>query len=248
MAQLHNGHLTTEQLSAFFDKQLSLEEQAAFDAHMSTCQECQRRLADLRLTVALLRALPEEEVPRSFVLPSRLAPFQERPVRQGAATTPISHDRRAWLLTLRRSVRTVSALAAVLALIFIISGILPSLHFGAGETTTSAPVPTSASPPTGASKATSGAQTPQASRTTTIGPQEHAAATKTPPPTQIAGPTPTATAASNTGIGPQTEHTPPVPPLLDLGQSQGRLILGTLLLALSIIGLIVTRRRRGTAH
>ena len=247
MAQLHNGHLTTEQLSAFFDKQLSLEEQAAFDAHMSTCQQCQRRLADLRLTVALLHALPEEEVPRSFVLPGRLAPFQERPVRQGAATTPVSQDRRAWLLTLRRSVRAVSALAAVLALIVIISGILPSLHFGTGETT-SAPVPAPASTPSGASKATSGAQTPQASGTAILGPNQHAAAKNTPPSTKIAGPAPTATAASNTGIGPQTERTPPVPPLLDLGQPQSRLFLGALLLALSIIGLIVTRRRRGTAH
>jgi anti-sigma factor RsiW len=246
VAQLHNGHLTTEQLSAFFDKQLSLEEQAAFDAHVSTCQECQRRLADLRLTVALLRALPEEEVPRSFVLPGRLAPFQERPVRQGAATTPVSQGRRVWLHTLRRSVRAVSALAAVLALIFIISGILPPLHFGAGETA-SAPVPASASSPTGASKAASGAQTPQAARTAILGPHEQAAATKTPPPTQIAGPTPTAAATSNT-FGPRRVQTPPVPPLIDLGQPQGRLILGALLLALSIIGLIITRRRRGTAH
>ncbi len=246
MAQLHNGHLTTEQLSAFFDKQLSPEEQAVFDAHVSTCQECQRRLADLRLTVALLDALPEEEVPRSFVLPGRLAPSQERPVRQGAATTPASQGRRTWLHTLRRSVRAVSALAAVLALIFIISGILPPLHFGGGETA-SAPVTAPAGTPAAASKAPSGAQTPQADRTTNLGPHEQAA-TNTPPPTQIAGPTPTATAASNTGIGPQAEHTPPVPPLLDLGQPQARLILGALLLALGIIGLIVTRRRRGTAH
>ena len=250
MAQLHNGHLTTEQLSAFFDKQLSLEEQAVFDAHVSTCPECQRRLADLRLTVALLRALPEEEVPRSFVLPGRLAPFQDRPVRQGAATRPVSQGRRVWLHTLRRSARAVSALAAVLALIFIISGILPPLHFGGGETA-SAPVLTSAGPPAGASKTASGAQTPQtdqAARTAIVGPNEHAAATNTPPPTQIAGPTPKATAASNTVTGPQTEQTPPVPPLLDLGQPQARLILGALLLALSIIGLIITRRRRGTAH
>jgi hypothetical protein len=248
VAQLHNGHLTTEQLSAFFDKQLSPEEQAAFDAHMSTCQQCQRRLADLRLTVALLRALPEEEVPRSFMLPGRLAPLQEQPGRQGAATTPVPHGQRVWIQTLRRSVRAVSALAAVLALIFIISGILPPLHFGAGETTTSAPAPAAASSPTGASKAAGGAQTPQASSTGILGPNEHAAATNTSPPTQIAGPTPTATAPSNTGIGPQTEQTPPVPPLLDLSQPQGRLFLGALLLALSIIGLIITRRRRRTAH
>jgi Putative zinc-finger len=245
VAQLHNGHLTTEQLSAFFDKQLSLEEQAAFDAHVSTCQECQGRLADLRLTAALLRALPEEEVPHSFVLPGRLAPFQERPGRQGAATTPVTQGRRAWVQTLRRSVRAVSTLAAVLALIFIISGILPPLHFGVGETT-SAPVTGPSNSSAGASKAASGAQTPQAGGTNILSPHEQAAATKTPTPTQIAGPTPTAASLARTG--PQTVHTPPVPPLLDLGQPQARLVLGALLLALSIIGLIVTRRRRGTAH
>jgi len=246
VAQLHNGHLTTEQLSAFFDKQLSLEEQAVFDAHVSTCQECQRRLADLRLAVALLRALPEEEVPRSFVLPGRLAPFQERPIRQGAATTPVSQGRRVWLHTLRRSVRSVSALAAVLALIFIISGILPPLRFGAGETasTTSAPAVAPSSTPTGESKAASGSQTLQRD----LSPNAHAAATNTPQPTQTAGAKPTATAASNTGIGTQTEHAPPAPPLIDLGQPQARLILGALLLALSIIGFIITRRRRVTAH
>ncbi len=74
MAQLHDEHLTTEQLSAFFDKQLSAGEQTVFDAHLSTCQQCQQNLSDMRLTIALLRAIPEEEVPRSFVLPSRLAP------------------------------------------------------------------------------------------------------------------------------------------------------------------------------
>ena len=73
MAQLHDEHLTIEQLSAAFDKQLSPQEQAVFDAHISTCQQCQNNLADLRLTAALLRAMPEEAVPRSFVLPGSLA-------------------------------------------------------------------------------------------------------------------------------------------------------------------------------
>ena len=53
MAQIHDGHLTTEQLSASFDKQLSSQEQAVFDAHISTCQQCQNKLSDLRLTAAL---------------------------------------------------------------------------------------------------------------------------------------------------------------------------------------------------
>jgi hypothetical protein len=246
VAQLHDEHLTTEQLSAFFDKQLSPEEQAVFDAHVSTCQQCQRNLADLRLTVALLRAMPEEEVPRSFILPSRLAPVPERPVRQDTTVIPVSQKQHARLNTLRRSVRVVSTLAAVLALIFIISGVLPPLRFG-GSQSASAPVMTNSS--AGVSTANHADQTPNVPLTPGSGyrPQERGA-TKTPALVGTHNPASTATAASNTGPAPATDQTPTVPPALDLGQPAGRLSLGVLLLALSIIGLIVTRQRRSTVN
>ena len=244
MAQLHDEHLTTEQLSAFFDKQLSAGEQAVFDAHLSTCQQCQQNLSDMRLTIALLRAMPEEKVPRSFVLPSRLAPVPERSVRQDRMIRPIPQKRHTWLDTLRRSVRTVSTIAAVLALLFIVSGIIPSLHFGGGETassTTSAP----ASSSMGAHTNEPLTKTPKVHET----PAAQAAQgteTKTPTPIGTHSPTPTARVESNTNpsTGAPAEQGPTVPPELDPGQPVGRLSIGALLLVLSIIGLIFTRRRR----
>jgi len=53
-----NHHLTTEQLSAHLDGQLSDLEQSQLEAHLKTCEWCQQALTDLRRTVALLHALP----------------------------------------------------------------------------------------------------------------------------------------------------------------------------------------------
>jgi Putative zinc-finger len=236
----HDEHLTTEQLSAFLDKQLSPQEQAVFDAHMSTCQECQGKLADLRLTIALVRALPQEEVPRSFVLPSRLMPVAERPLHRRAGATPINGQRRVRANALQRTVRVISTLAAVLALIFIISGILPSLPHSGGATST-------------ASSGSSGEIKPSSNSTVmgqhgngtaTAGRPQEAAGSETPTPT----PTPVARARSNTGSSLSTAQPPSLPPVLDLSQPEGRLALGALLLVLGIIGLIITRRRRGAVY
>ena len=234
MAQ-HDEHLTTEQLSAFLDKQLAPQEQAAFDAHVSTCQECQGKLADLRLTVALVHALPQEEVPRSFVLPSRLVPVAERPLHRRAGATPITGQRRVRAHALQRTVRVVSTLAAVLALIFIISGILPLVHFAGGASSTTSSGSSAETKPTtvmGHVNGTAATDRPQAARS------------ETPTPT----PTPAARVRSNTGSSPSTAPPPPLPPALDLGQPEGRLALGALLLVLGIIGLIITRRRRGAVY
>ncbi len=242
MAQ-QDEHLTTEQLSAFLDKQLSPPEQAVFDAHLASCQQCQSRLADLRLTVALVRALPQEEVPRSFVLPSRLAPVAEGPTRRPATVTPVPQQRGARVYVLQRTVRVVSTLAAVLALIFILSGIVPAIHFGGGgASTASAPASTSLS--RGTSAASNGATTPA----TTFGSaHDKGTSTKTPLPTPK--PTPATTEHSKIGSGTySTVQTPTLPPFLDLSRPEGRLALGALLLVLGIIGLVVTRRRRGTVH
>jgi len=244
VAQLHDEHLTIEQLSAFFDKQLSPGEQAVFDAHLSTCQQCRQNLSDLRLTVALLRAMPEEEVPRSFVLPSRLAPISEQSVRQDRMVRPIPQKQHTWLNTLRRSVRTVSTIAALLALLCIISGIMPSLHFGGGETassTMSAPASSSMA----AHKNEPLTKTPKAQETPAVQ-NAQGVETKTPTPIVTHSPTPTARVESNTNpsTGSPAEQGPTVPPELDPGQPIGRLSIGALLLVLGIIGLIFTRRRR----
>ncbi len=244
MAQ-QDEHLTTEQLSAFLDKQLSPAERAVFDAHLASCQQCQSRLADLRLTVALVRALPQEEVPRSFVLPSRLAPVAERPTPRPATVTPVPQQRGARVSVLQRTVRTVSTLAAVLALIFILSGIVPSIHFGGGEATSTAGSVPAASNQSNQSATSNGANTPHFQGTATSSKPQPADGTKTPVSTPKS--TPAATAQSSIRSRPPSTVQPPtLPPFLDLSQPEGRLALGALLLVLGIIGLVVTRRRRGT--
>ncbi len=243
MAQ-QDEHLTTEQLSAFLDKQLSLAERAVFDAHLASCQQCQSRLADLRLTVALVRALPQEEVPRSFVLPSRLAPIAERPTPRPATVTPVPQQRGARVSVLQRTVRAVSTLAAVLALIFILSGIVPSIHFGGGEaTSTAGSVPAASNQ----SAASNGAATPHVQGTPTFGSAQAADGTKTPVRTPKSTPAATAHSTIRSGTSP-TVQPPTLPPFLDLGQPEGRLALGALLLVLGITGLVVTRRRRGAVY
>ncbi len=244
MAQLHDEHLTTEQISAFFDKQLSPEEQAVIDVHMSTCQQCQRNLADLRLTVSLLRAMPEEAVPRSFVLPGSLASAQQRTARQDTFITPVPQKQRVRFNRLRRSVRVVSALAAVLALMFIISGILPPLHFGASESaSTLAPISSSG----GATTPHNAVSTPNVQKTTVSGPQA-GVVTTTGTPAAAQSVTPTVTAKKNANTGTPANQGSSVPPAIDLSQPVVRLGLGILVLVLSMIGLIITRRRRVTVR
>lgn len=242
MAQLHDKHLTTEQLSAFFDRQLSSEEQAVFDAHMSTCQQCQNNLADLRLTVALLRAMPEEQVPRSFVLPGALAPVPVRTIREDTTITPIARKQHARFNTLRRSVRVVSALAAVLALLIIVSGLLPPLHYGANESaTTAAPVSSSGS----ANTTHAPVSTPNVQKPTDV---QSNARTVTPSPVASQAPGPTGTATTKASTVAPNDQSPSVLPAIDFSQPVVRLSLGVLLLALSIIVLVVTRRRRSAAN
>lgn len=242
MAQLHDEHLTTEQLSAFFDRQLSSEEQAVFDAHISTCQQCQNNLADLRLTVALLRAMPEEKVPRSFVLPGALAPVPVRTIREDTTFTPTAGKQHARFNTLRRSVRVVSTLAAVLALLIIVSGLFPSLHYGANESaTTAAPVSSSGS----ANTTHAPVQTPNVQKPTGV---QSNARTVTPSPVASQTPGPTGTATTKASTVAPNDQSPTVLPAIDFIQPLVRLSLGVLLLALSIIVLVVTRRRRSSAN
>jgi hypothetical protein len=244
VARLYDEHLTTEQISAFFDKQLSPEEQAVFDAHLSTCQQCQRNLADLRLTVSLLRALPKEEVPRSFVLPGVLTPVPQRAARQDTLTTPTPQKQRGRFNTLRRSVRVVSALAAVLALLLIISGILPPLQNGASETA-STHTPTSSSGD--ATMPHTAFSTPNVQKATVTRPQEGLNAT-TPTPAATKAPVTSGTATENANTSTSNGQGSGIPPAIDLSQPVVRLSLGIVVLALSIIVLVLTRRRRVVSH
>lgn len=246
MPQTHNEHLTTEQLSASFDKQLSPQEQAVFDAHISTCQQCQNKLSDLRLTAALLHALPDEEVPRSFVLPGSISIATDQTIRQDAPFTAIPRRHRAQRPGLRRSIRIVSTLAAVLALCFIISGILPLIYNGVGNSATT----TSSSSTFGkANTVQPTVTTPGVQQPNRVIPPNGSGATI--PPTERAhslSPTGTATTPSSSEHSANPGQSPGIQPAIDLSQPVVRLGIGVLVLVVSILGLIVSRHRRVAVH
>jgi hypothetical protein len=241
VAQQRNGHLTTEQLSALLDKQLSPQEWAVCQAHLRACQQCQGVLADLRQTSVLLRALPQPALPRSFVLPATItSPAGQISHPETRATvTPITRGRRsAWPTYLRVSTRFISTIAAALGIFFLLSGLLVSLpHAGSATSSASAPV----NAPAFSNTAGHGvAPTPLAkAKTPTSDSTQNSR-----PKTEL--PTPVGTATSNTFSG--TRHAATLvntpPPLLDPSTIEGRVVIGVLLLILGILGVIFTRRRQ----
>jgi Putative zinc-finger len=246
VSQTHHEHLTTEQLSASFDKALSPQEQAVFDAHISTCQQCQNKLSDLRLTAALLHALPEAEAPRSFVLPDSNSIARDRTSTQDAPFISIPQRHRVQRPVLRLSIRIVSTLAAVLALCFIISGILPLIYNGAGNSTTTA---SSSSTFSKANTVHPTVSTPGVQQPNRVIPSNGPGATA--PPTETThslSPTGTATTPSSSEHSANQGQSPALQPPIDLGQPVVRLGIGVLVLVVSILGLIVTRHRRVAVH
>ena len=242
-------HLTMEQLSAFLDKQLPPAEQAVVDAHLHSCEQCRLALADLRATVALVRAMPQPALPRAFTLPVNVTPLpiqaarEERPLHRPARGQPPARS------GLRRTMRFVSAIAAVLGLLFILSGLLPFLSVGntAGGASTTASVPQRPAvqgvqhTPFAASQATTpntaGTHLPQPTRT---GQNDNQAAGRSP---STGTPVPRQTPATPATSPLQNIGSPVLPAFLDLGTIEGRLSLGLLLALLGAIGLLFTRRR-----
>jgi anti-sigma factor RsiW len=58
-----------EILSASLDGRLTPAEGEALRLHLPSCPRCTQELAEMRQVVALLRALPQPDLPRSFTLP-----------------------------------------------------------------------------------------------------------------------------------------------------------------------------------
>ncbi len=231
-------HPTTEQLSAFLDKQLTSQERAFFDAHLQSCPRCQGVLGELHRTVALLHAMPQPQLPRSFTLPAAISHTQvARPARRGQR------------YTLQGSVRAISALAAAIAVIIILSGLGPltGVHFMSNGTISSSSAPVAGSSngtghsPATRPNATVSSQTrdgtPDVAGTPILGSHQ----TGTP---ATATPTSAATAKSAGTLKGGPTNSPTLPSFLDVSQAAGRLTLGALLLLLSIAGIVATRRRR----
>jgi len=75
-----------DNLSAYLDGELDAREKDRIEKHLRECAICQRELAGLRQTVALLRLVPEVPLPRSFLVPLAEARPQPARARQPALT------------------------------------------------------------------------------------------------------------------------------------------------------------------
>jgi len=67
-APLHQEALL---LSPYLDRVLEPGEAARLEAHLASCDACRRQLEGLRQTVALVRTLPQERMPRPVSIPVR---------------------------------------------------------------------------------------------------------------------------------------------------------------------------------
>lgn len=235
MAKHNERHLATGHLSAFLDNQLSSGEQSTVEAHLQNCQQCQEALAGLRQTVALLHALPQPDVPRSFALSPGVSYLQERPERQSEAQQsqrqPVTNQtgqRRSRLYYIQRTIRVASTLVAVVGLIFLLSTVLPAFPRGSsGSATTAGSAPSAMSP-----NVRNGGSPPATTTPGKLTPDEQ-------------GATPVATPATPPSFNQKTQDAGQSPVFLpDVTTSLGRQEVGLLFLVLGIIGVLLTRRRR----
>jgi hypothetical protein len=238
-------HLTNEHLSAMLDGQLSEDEQEYARKHLPTCEQCQQRQAELRQMVALLHALPQPALPRSFALPldmtlteQTLTPIKEarRPLRSRPATPLFPNY-------VYSTLRAISTIAAVIGIIFLLTSLFPTHMGGSATSSTGMAVPAAGTINRAQNDTTltQEAMSPHALNGTPEGgglALSTPTAPITPPPPHITyGPT-------QPGIIPVAPPVSPVVSLFDLSTVQGRATLGFLLLVLGIIGLTIFRHRK----
>ncbi len=237
-------HLTTEQLSALLDKEASAEEQAQWEAHLSTCPQCQRALTALRQTVAMLHALPQPTLPRSFVLSMDVAEPIAHPVM--AAPTPLRPTRRKMNPYVRGVLRTVSALAAMIGVVFFLSGIVPALgHGGATSTASTSTRPSASSSTNGSTSGGVSTKAPTADRAHTFSPMATATAIATAAATEAVQPRPPGTTAKQiAGVDQQTPSGDFTFLIFNLSTPAGRVGLGMILVLLGGMGLVLFKRAR----
>lgn len=206
-----------ERLSAYLDGELAAADAAALERHLAECAECRDEVTGLREVRALLRALPQPALPRSFALPETAA---TRVARPPAAEWPLPEQprraprpalaparRRANVATLARAAQWVGSLAAAFGLLLIVATAvlgsnLGAVHtYSAGGASSSLPIP----PRSG----TTSQQTATAPQQTPVGPGV-AQGVGTPTESPVSAPTPTTarTPASPTN-GPITTTSPP---------------------------------------
>lgn len=128
------GHLTTEEISAYLDGELTSSEQDRLTQHLRSCSSCEQELHELRQTITLLKALPRPALPRTFTLTSDFSRLPDTPPlytqdaeaedkEEIATPIPHSHSRRS--THTRNGLRILSALAAIIGLFLLGSALLP---------------------------------------------------------------------------------------------------------------------------
>ena len=126
----HDWEQQREQLSALLDNELDEQERAELEAHLPTCAECRAELESLQRTRALVRALPQPALPRSFALPLEAASLPEQTFETAAArpaprsAQPLPSGTSARRTNRRPSLRTlqwISSIAAVLGIALLLS-------------------------------------------------------------------------------------------------------------------------------
>src|SRR5438876_866444 len=153
--------------------------------------------------------------------------------------------RRSWTYYAQRSLRAASTIAAVIGLIFLLSGLLSTLPRGGTSSSTSA-----------------GTSVQSAKNASTFGPARTNAANPATPPspasadhngtpgfkpeavgTPVAGVRTPATGKANHSHAPPRQSQPSIP-LLDLSTPLVRQVLGFSLFVLGVVGVLLTRRKQ----
>lgn len=212
------------------DGALELREDAALQAHLSTCADCQHELAALRQTRALVRALPTPALARSFTLP-------ETPETRRMLIRPVP----GWA----RHAQQLGVVAAMIGVALLCASAVPSIHFGSGGAQNSAAAPNLSSHQYAGSASSTAANSTNATANATKAPAQtdQAAPTLTPPTTSGAAanvtPTPQPTGGNATN---RPSEVQPAQPFPILPVSGGVLLVGGI--GAAVAGSVARRRPR----
>lgn len=135
-----------ENLSAYADDELSIEERQSFEEHIGRCPSCREELDDMLRIIAICRSLPQQELPEGFSaeLHEKLTAVSSR--RENIHVIRDKPKKPAFT-------RTIASLAAGILLIFLGGGIVRfgllsgspmSKSSGNADTAASTPAPTAA--------------------------------------------------------------------------------------------------------
>lgn len=162
-------HPGTDILSQYLDDELPPRHQPLVARHLEGCESCQAELDSLRLTVGLLRRVPQAQPSRSFVFAA--PPLVERPPRLGGSPN--------WVLA-----AAGASLALLLAV--LVSADMAGVLSGDGveEAQQSAPVMSMEEATSAAAPAAEIADAPAPAAPAAAMPVSAAAATPTPPPVE----------------------------------------------------------------